>query len=214
MMCFEGSDQLHCKFLDIQGRSRFVRKRDLPAHPFTGTRIAILATPHEHTQETAPCIENVVAPICRSRRMAVGGEGRDSNPRWGIAPTPLAGERLQPLGHLSGGCWRRSLAVITVPARTAIFGRVGLAMSSPKNISTRNGTTMGKPTCPSKEISLALEGVVSRIIDKVVDQAQKGRVCRLDANEKDSWLRFLVHQRRRTPDVRPMVNKRMEWSGG
>ena len=56
----------------------------------------------------------------------------------------------------------------------------------------------------------ALEGVVSRIIDKVVDQAQKGRVCRLDANEKDSWLRFLVHQRRRTPDVRPMVNKRME----
>ena len=27
-------------------------------------------------------------------------------------------------------------------------------MSSPKNISTRNGTTMGKPTCPSKEISL------------------------------------------------------------
>ena len=27
---------------------------------------------------------------------------RDSNPRWGYKPhTPLAGERLQPLGHLS-----------------------------------------------------------------------------------------------------------------
>ena len=29
--------------------------------------------------------------------------GRDSNPRWSYKPhTPLAGERLQPLGHLSG----------------------------------------------------------------------------------------------------------------
>ena len=28
--------------------------------------------------------------------------GRDSNPRWSYQPhTPLAGERLQPLGHLS-----------------------------------------------------------------------------------------------------------------
>ena len=28
--------------------------------------------------------------------------GRDSNPRWSFWPhTPLAGERLQPLGHLS-----------------------------------------------------------------------------------------------------------------
>jgi len=25
-----------------------------------------------------------------------------SNPRWGLTHTPLAGERLQPLGHLSG----------------------------------------------------------------------------------------------------------------
>ena len=34
--------------------------------------------------------------------------GRDSNPRWGLAHTPLAGERLQPLGHLSVAqrpCW-------------------------------------------------------------------------------------------------------------
>ncbi len=29
---------------------------------------------------------------------------RDSNPRWGSAHTPLAGERLQPLGHLSRNC--------------------------------------------------------------------------------------------------------------
>ncbi len=28
--------------------------------------------------------------------------GRDSNPRWVSPHTPLAGERLQPLGHLSG----------------------------------------------------------------------------------------------------------------
>ena len=27
--------------------------------------------------------------------------GRDSNPRDGYPPTPLAGERLRPLGHLS-----------------------------------------------------------------------------------------------------------------
>ena len=27
--------------------------------------------------------------------------GWDSNPRWGSAHTPLAGERLKPLGHLS-----------------------------------------------------------------------------------------------------------------
>ncbi len=28
--------------------------------------------------------------------------GRDSNPRYHLWYTPLAGERLQPLGHLSG----------------------------------------------------------------------------------------------------------------
>ena len=33
--------------------------------------------------------------------------GRDSNPRWGLTHTPLAGERLQPLGHLSR--WGRAL---------------------------------------------------------------------------------------------------------
>ena len=35
--------------------------------------------------------------------------GRDSNPRWSYKPhTPLAGERLQPLGHLSSSFNYRS----------------------------------------------------------------------------------------------------------
>ena len=34
---------------------------------------------------------------------------RDSNPRWSFPHTPLAGERLQPLGHLSESCNRRSI---------------------------------------------------------------------------------------------------------
>ena len=51
---------------------------------------------------------------CRTNRLIISGSnpakkliliwrrGRDSNPRWGLTHTPLAGERLQPLGHLSG----------------------------------------------------------------------------------------------------------------
>ena len=35
-------------------------------------------------------------------RFLIWRRGRDSNPRWGLTHTPLAGERLQPLGHLSG----------------------------------------------------------------------------------------------------------------
>ncbi len=45
--------------------------------------------------------------LCKWRR------GRDSNPRWVSTHTPLAGERLQPLGHLSIGMMRRALARLT-----------------------------------------------------------------------------------------------------
>ena len=38
---------------------------------------------------------------------------RDSNPRWDFSHTPLAGERLRPLGHLSSQ-WRRSISGIYV----------------------------------------------------------------------------------------------------
>lgn len=38
---------------------------------------------------------------------------RDSNPRWSIKPhTPLAGERLQPLGHLSRNAKPASIALV------------------------------------------------------------------------------------------------------
>jgi hypothetical protein len=36
---------------------------------------------------------------------------RDSNPRWDFSHTPLAGERLRPLGHLSNQ-WKRSISGI------------------------------------------------------------------------------------------------------
>ncbi len=36
---------------------------------------------------------------------------RDSNPRWDFSHTPLAGERLRPLGHLSNQ-WLRSISGI------------------------------------------------------------------------------------------------------
>ena len=56
-----------------------------------------------------------------------------------------------------------------------------------------------------------LEGEVSGIIDKFVEAALKGRTPYLDTDEKDCWLRYLCHQRRRTPDVaRPIVEKHMD----
>ena len=54
----------------------------------------------------------------------------------------------------------------------------------------------------------SLESAVSPIIDKIIDWSLQGKVSRLDANEKDLWLRFLVHQRRRTPDLRPLVKEK------
>src|SRR5213075_71395 len=54
----------------------------------------------------------------RPRRTALKRRGRDSNPRWGFTPhTRLAGECLQPLGHLSSktsDCMRR-LAIRLAP---------------------------------------------------------------------------------------------------
>ena len=55
-----------------------------------------------------------------------------------------------------------------------------------------------------------LEGAVSPIVDKIIDWSLKGQASRLGASEKDLWLRFLVHQRRRTPDVRPLVKENIE----
>ena len=55
-----------------------------------------------------------------------------------------------------------------------------------------------------------LEGAVSPIVDKIIDWSLKGLASRLGASEKDLWLRFLVHQRRRTPDVRPLVKENIE----
>src|SRR5690606_37512191 len=49
----------------------------------------------------------LAAGRCREGR-TVWRRGRDSNPRWRLFPhTPLAGERLQPLGHLSAVLRRR-----------------------------------------------------------------------------------------------------------
>ena len=44
-------------------------------------------------------------------RVVLWRRERDSNPRWGFSHTPLAGERLRPLGHLSRQR-RRSISVI------------------------------------------------------------------------------------------------------
>ena len=55
-----------------------------------------------------------------------------------------------------------------------------------------------------------LEGAVSPIVDKIIDWSLKGQASRLGTSEKDLWLRFLVHQRRRTPDVRPLVKENIE----
>ena len=49
--------------------------------------------------------------------------GRDSNPRGGdYPPTPLAGERLRPLGHLSAGVYAHSLPPFqeSRPSRMAV----------------------------------------------------------------------------------------------
>jgi hypothetical protein len=40
--------------------------------------------------------------------------GRDSNPRYGHPHTPLAGERLQPLGHLSTCVYARFVRLVQV----------------------------------------------------------------------------------------------------
>ena len=51
-----------------------------------------------------------------------------------------------------------------------------------------------------------LEGKTSKIIDTIVEAALKGLEHRLDAEKKDIWVRYLCHQRRRTPDViRPAI---------
>ncbi|KTD63922.1 hypothetical protein Lspi_1441 [Legionella spiritensis] len=44
---------------------------------------------------------------------------RDSNPRWDFSHTPLAGERLRPLGHLSSQ-WSGSISVILMAS--TVFG--------------------------------------------------------------------------------------------
>ena len=44
---------------------------------------------------------------------------RDSNPRWDFSHTPLAGERLRPLGHLSNQ-WLRSISGIYMPSITIV----------------------------------------------------------------------------------------------
>ncbi len=45
---------------------------------------------------------------------------RDSNPRWDFSHTPLAGERLRPLGHLSNQ-WLRSITGILMPSIYSIY---------------------------------------------------------------------------------------------
>ncbi len=77
-----------------------------------------------------------------SRERFRGGKwrtGRDSNPRDGSPPTPLAGERLRPLGHLSADPYRDGVAAKQGKSsaksgprcrriqRSCCAGRVGLA---------------------------------------------------------------------------------------
>ena len=54
-----------------------------------------------------------------------------------------------------------------------------------------------------------LEGSVSPIVDKIVNWSLRGEAPHLDADEKDLWLQFLIHQRRRMPNLRPLVNERI-----
>ena len=51
-----------------------------------------------------------------------------------------------------------------------------------------------------------LEGEVSAILDKIVQAALSGETPCLGAKERETWVRFLVLQQRRVPDVsRPVV---------
>ena len=61
---------------------------------------------------------------------------RDSNPRWGYKPhTPLAGERLQPLGHLSRTIDTYPLVLVhrslTSPLNKVIQSQMSLYSLSP-----------------------------------------------------------------------------------
>jgi hypothetical protein len=58
-----------------------------------------------------PVVGRAENPV--STRLSAGRRGRDSNPRWSDKPhTRLAGECLQPLGHLSRCCRKASLDIV------------------------------------------------------------------------------------------------------
>src|SRR3954447_10156928 len=58
-------------------------------------------------------------PLAAARRPVSERRGRDSNPRWSLPPhTRLAGECLQPLGHLSGAAQSRDSSKRSVLRQT------------------------------------------------------------------------------------------------
>src|SRR4051794_19964491 len=101
------------------GPSRSTLDTPSRSTPVTTTRTAIPTAFSSHTPVDQRCASHPLAAappqrgnaahptapkrrVCRTFRER---RGRDSNPRWRLSPhTRLAGECLQPLGHLSGSC--------------------------------------------------------------------------------------------------------------
>ena len=68
-----------------------------------GLRFGIAEAAEPKPRELAGIPQPALARSARPpRAQTPWRRGRDSNPRWVSPHTPLAGERLQPLGHLSG----------------------------------------------------------------------------------------------------------------
>ena len=68
----------------------------------------------------------------------------------------------------------------------------------------------GNPDVSVEKDFANLEGAVSPIIDKIVTKVLEGQEPQLHADEKNIWRLFLIFQVKRTPDLRPYVNEKVD----